>query len=704
MIKLENISKYYHNEGVVALGLRKINLEFKIGEFVAITGESGSGKSTLLNVISGIDTYEDGELYINGEETSHYNDDDWENYRQNRVAFIFQNYNLIDSYSVLKNVEVALIIQGMSRKERRRRAQAIIARVGLEKHLHHRASKLSGGEKQRLAIARALAKDTEIIVADEPTGNLDSESGRQVLKLLNDVAQDKVVLIVTHNTEQVTPYVSRRIRLFDGEVVEDVQVRPVTYLQPQVKTSRKYPSFLKNACIALDNIISQPKKAIFMLLVSLIVFAFIFFVYGSILGYSDQTEDAYSNLNNVYPERIILKRQDDGPLTADDYRTVENSRLVAEVIKEDLAISSAFRSQTSLSHNPYDYLYGTVANTKNIGKIEGRLPSAKNEVLISTPFYDDDKIYYSLIDKTQPFIFHLDYRGEVYDVEKSYTIVGVHQAVGATRLIFSDTGLAELNRSFQEKIWVYSIIFQQNLNYYKYTIENYVIDERLQGNQVYCNLVKDTIDSNSVYSLTLDGHQLEWLPAPDDVYNYDLHVSSEFYKTIFPDYQYTVNLRNGKDAEKYIDYLYEQGFYGFSPYYDTFNEFLTIISTITKAFSVAVMAFIIFISYLLSYLLFRSIMNSKVHDYLILRIIGAEKSNIRQIILLEIMASFLSAYLIFFILYQFIKSYMPFLHYFVFKDYLILGLINVFLAFIIARRYINLQAKKSLFSSLRSEI
>ncbi|MGB7531200.1 MAG: ATP-binding cassette domain-containing protein, partial [Bacilli bacterium] len=147
MIRLENVSKYYHNEGVVSLGLRKVSLEFQIGEFVAITGESGSGKSTLLNVISGIDTYEEGEIYINGEETSHYDEEDWEHYRKNRVAFIFQNYNLIYSYTVLKNVEVALLSQGHDLKTRRAKAKEILERVGLGRHLRHRASKLSGGEK-----------------------------------------------------------------------------------------------------------------------------------------------------------------------------------------------------------------------------------------------------------------------------------------------------------------------------------------------------------------------------------------------------------------------------------------------------------------------------------------------------------------------------------------------------------------------------
>lgn len=221
MIKLVNISKYYTSANTVVPALRKISLELCTGEFVAVTGESGSGKSTLLNIISGYDTYDDGELYIDGEETSHYDNIDWEEYRKNRIGFVFQNYNLIDSYSVLYNVESALLIQGYDSKESKLRAKNLINQVGLGSFMRQRAGRLSSGQKQRLSIARALAKNTDILVADEPTGNLDSDNGKQIMELLKSISKDKLIIVVTHNFEEAVPYVTRKIRLHDGEVVSD---------------------------------------------------------------------------------------------------------------------------------------------------------------------------------------------------------------------------------------------------------------------------------------------------------------------------------------------------------------------------------------------------------------------------------------------------------------------------------------------------
>lgn len=221
-IKLQNISKYYYSETAVTQALQGINLEFRMGEFVVITGESGSGKSTLLRIISGMDTFDDGELYVDGQPTFQYDEDDWEEYRRTKIGFVFQDYSLIGHYTAKENIVSALLIMGVPEKEAGDKAIHYLERVGLSAQRDQRASKLSSGQKQRLSIARALAKDTDILVADEPTGNLDSETGAQIVKLLRDLSQDHLVIMVTHNYEQVEKYVTRKVRLHDGALILDV--------------------------------------------------------------------------------------------------------------------------------------------------------------------------------------------------------------------------------------------------------------------------------------------------------------------------------------------------------------------------------------------------------------------------------------------------------------------------------------------------
>ena len=225
LLELKDIGKIYVSDNTVAVGIRGVNLSFDRGEFVAITGQSGSGKSTLLNVISGMDSYEEGELFIEGEQTSHYTQADWEKYREKYISFIFQEYNIIDSFTVLENVELSLM-HITNVVERRQRAMELIRRVGLEDHIRHKGSHLSGGQKQRTVIARALAKDSPIILADEPTGNLDSETSKEIIALLREVSKDKLLIVVTHNFEEVEEYATREIRVYDHAVASDREMAP----------------------------------------------------------------------------------------------------------------------------------------------------------------------------------------------------------------------------------------------------------------------------------------------------------------------------------------------------------------------------------------------------------------------------------------------------------------------------------------------
>lgn len=221
MLQIQNIYKEYVTGDLRQTALKGVSLNLRDNEFVAILGPSGSGKTTLLNIIGGLDRYDSGDLVINGISTKKYKDRDWDSYRNHTIGFVFQSYNLIPHQSVLANVELALTISGVSRSERRSRAKEALIRVGLENHMNKRPNQLSGGQMQRVAIARALINNPDILLADEPTGALDTETSIQVMELLKEVAKDRLVIMVTHNPELAERYATRIVRLKDGEVTDD---------------------------------------------------------------------------------------------------------------------------------------------------------------------------------------------------------------------------------------------------------------------------------------------------------------------------------------------------------------------------------------------------------------------------------------------------------------------------------------------------
>ncbi len=221
MLQIKGIKKEYKTGGRVQKALDDVSLALRDNEFVAILGPSGSGKTTLLNIVGGLDRYTEGDLIINGISTKKYSDRDWDSYRNHAVGFIFQSYNLIPHQNVLANVELALTISGVSKKERRERAKEALIKVGLEEHMHKLPSQMSGGQMQRVAIARALVNDPEILLADEPTGALDSETSVQIMDLLKEVAHDRLVVMVTHNPELAEEYANRIVRLKDGKILSD---------------------------------------------------------------------------------------------------------------------------------------------------------------------------------------------------------------------------------------------------------------------------------------------------------------------------------------------------------------------------------------------------------------------------------------------------------------------------------------------------
>ena len=264
MLELKEIVKAYQTANLVQVALNKVSVAFRDNEFVAVLGQSGSGKTTMLNVIGGLDRFQSGDLVIDGISTKDYKARDWDAYRNNRIGFVFQAYNLIPHQSVLANVELALTLSGVSRSERRKRALDALTRVGLAEHVHKKPSQMSGGQMQRVAIARALINDPEILLADEPTGALDSKTSVQVMDLLRDVARDRLVIMVTHNPELAHQYATRIVELADGCIVADSDpFVPTAQDRREAKPARRTSmGFLTALSLSANNLMTKKGRTL----------------------------------------------------------------------------------------------------------------------------------------------------------------------------------------------------------------------------------------------------------------------------------------------------------------------------------------------------------------------------------------------------------------------------------------------------------
>ena len=309
MLEVKNISKIYDTGDFKQTALDNVSIKFRKCEFVSILGPSGSGKTTLLNIIGGLDEYTDGDLIINDVSTKKYNDRDWDTYRNHSVGFVFQNYNLIPHQSLLSNVELALTLSGVSKNARKKRAIEALDKVGLIDHIHKRPNQLSGGQMQRVAIARALVNNPDILLADEPTGALDSKTSVQIMDLLKEVAKDRLVIMVTHNSELANEYSNRIIELKDGKITNDTN--PVDEESKEVKSkgrSRKTNmSFTTALSLSLNNLMTKKGRTIltsFAGSIGIIGIALILSLSNGIQLYIDKTE---KETLSSYP--LIIKKE-----------------------------------------------------------------------------------------------------------------------------------------------------------------------------------------------------------------------------------------------------------------------------------------------------------------------------------------------------------------------------------------------------------
>ena len=314
MLQLRNIVKDYHTGDEVVQALKGVSVNFRRNEFVSILGQSGCGKTTLLNIVGGLDQYTSGDLVINGKSTKDFKSRDWDSYRNNSVGFVFQSYNLIPHQSVLSNVELALTLSGVSKSERRKRAKEVLEKVGLGNQIHKKPNQMSGGQMQRVAIARALINDPDILLADEPTGALDTETSVQIMDLLKEIAKDKLVIMVTHNPELAQQYSTRIVKLLDGNIIDDSNPFPD---EDEAKeddgsyTPRKTSMSLFTAfSLSLNNLMTKKGRTFLTAFAGSIGIIGIALILSLSSGFQKYINDVQEETLATYPIQITKKAMD----------------------------------------------------------------------------------------------------------------------------------------------------------------------------------------------------------------------------------------------------------------------------------------------------------------------------------------------------------------------------------------------------------
>ncbi|MDE7263474.1 MAG: ABC transporter ATP-binding protein/permease [Anaeroplasmataceae bacterium] len=695
MIELKNVSKYYTNNGVVTLGLRNINLKLNTGEIVAITGDSGSGKSTLLNVITAVDTYEEGEILFEGNETSYFNQNDMDMFRKNNVSFIFQNYNIIDSYTVLENVMLPLLLSGHTHEDAKTEAKKIIEKVGLSKRINHRGTKLSGGEKQRCVIARALASDSKILACDEPTGNLDSETGEEIIKLIAEVAKDKLVLIVTHNYAQVSSIATRRIKISDGEVIEDIclkeavendQKKVVSLSEQKVKKS----IYLK---LALQNIFSTPKKTIFSLLVFLVISFISLLLYLMML---EQSYDTYSSVNEAYSlkdeERLIVYNRDHSPLHKETLEQVQHKEIYYNAFYEETNITIRCREDSS---TPY-YVYNVKLTYHELKHelISGNESSKEGEYLLVFP---EHYYAYDFIQAVNKNVF----------VSESLINVGKIVGVGTSDEITSPYLLCY--ETFHRTLLNESV-YAMNLKYYL------SVDQQEEV-QIYTQ-VKAEEKSILCLPLSYQNKDIKLTYCINNLYSLDMDYVIQYDEIITEPILYIGNMMNLSSGDKIYEaviytnqvklvrnQLEQAGYMVSVPSDMKVDAGMFNLAVLYLFLALVILALICL--FFISYIILARIYASKNKDYGVLRTLGMVKKQLGRIVILEVMATgFLSsifALLIFLILYHTTSS-------FGMGDYLNIGTLSLYFismiifSFFIAKRFNRRLFKFSVNTTMKGEV
>ena len=741
MIELKNVSKFYYQNGMIASGFTKINLKLNIGEFVVITGESGSGKSTLLNVISGLDTYEEGEMYINGEETSHYREVDFEDYRRKYIGNIFQNFNLVNSYTVYQNVELVLLLNGAKKKDIKTKVLDIISTVGLTRYKNTKVSKLSGGQKQRVAIARALAKETPIIVADEPTGNLDTKSAKQIMKLLHEISKDKLVIIVTHNKEQVEEYATRLIQMHDGRILEDKVIKKVKNDNEVELKEYKNITISNRLRLGFRNTFNIFTKFALILLVFLFVSSALLFEYTSLKKRSEDLELSGMNMyfTNSDTKRIVLKKNDNSEISDNDLKELGKLEHVNRVVEDDILLDTEVVLQDS------EYRYYLQGNVDDIATYEGgvdygRMPENDHEAIVIAATYD----WYLEEDRDNVMNIELTIRNSNgYDptVGEKVKIVGIKE---------SDTYRNNSMYYVSSKI-IDNLRFSINIEYSK---TSFVFEGKYYETGMYRNITpSDNVPSGHVYisdamemycpyyncvgrSFNISVSNIYYsqnlyltvskiytkknyknllnidTPYEDIEYLEPIYINTEDYNKLFTKSTYQSSIFVDDEDNLYIvnDKLAEMGYKTLvikDSIVDDGRTVAIIMQIVSTIFTVGLVVALFFISYFV----IKIILKSRSIYFTTIRILGANRCIAKQILDIELFVNATLAYIICVLsIYmvkigvfdiESIKALLPFIG---LKEIIIMYAILIIMSQLISNRFARKIFKNSVMKTMAEEV
>ncbi len=754
MLELRNVSKFYYNKGIIASGFSKVNVKFDIGEFVVITGESGSGKSTLLNVISGLDSYEEGEMYINGKETSHYSETDFENYRRKYVSNIFQSFNLVNSYTVYQNVELILLINGYRKKEIKNRVLELIKQVNLTKYKNTKVSKLSGGQKQRVAIARALAKETPIIVCDEATANLDSKASKEVIDVLKKISKNKLVIMVTHDFLSVKDIATRVVNMSDGRIISDKKINDLensSSYNIEVKDTEKNSIGIFNILrLGIRNTFNIFLKFILMFCVFLFITVSLLSLYSLFKMFEENIEN--SGLNYYFDEldarRIIINKKDNLEFNDNDFNKIREINGVNYIYKDDLLTDTwlQFRNKED-SYEMYSYVRDL---SYLFGELDyGRMPSNDYEVVLemsrNSKLYKDVKLRDEYL--SQEYftgymedningstlehgikIVGIKYSDKVYGDEYTpiyYTFYGRENfikklSISFNSIVTNDTYVVINGRKYlTDDFYGYRIYKSSKVpTGYAYMAEenNYLckryncLNEEIRidvENLYYQDSVKLKVkkiynQDNVKKILGINKNSDDYGKIFINENDYDkLYDKGIFQSSIFVD-----DVRN----LDYVSSQLESMGYNTLQIRDTYSRDNAVFIKIFKIVELIVISLFIITLFFISYFVIKLILKSRNVYYSTLRILGATLKDTKRILDVELIINASLSYFIFIFGIFFVNNYFKvkfisnLLKYLSIREYVLVYIILILMSYLIAIRFSGKIFKKSALNAYREEV